>query len=145
LGPGERSFIQDLVHLLNSEARFPEAVCLALLANEPFFVDLHPERALGQLLHYAQFPFADLLAYFRLRLIFILSVLNSLTATQWSRTIREEGKKRRESVYWRARALALHEHEHMDDLTRKLTGTVGADKKGGSSRLILPGSTRKIS
>ena len=37
--------------------------------------------------------------------------------------IREEGKQRKESVYWRARTLALHELEHITDLERKLLKT----------------------
>jgi hypothetical protein len=35
--------------------------------------------------------------------------------------IREAGKKRKESVYWRARALAMHELDHLTDLQNKLT------------------------
>lgn len=120
LRPGERSFVQDLAHLLNSEARFPEAVYLALFADEPLLVTIHPERELGKLLHYEQFAADDLLAYFQLRRAFLLPLLESLTVEQWQRTIREAGKKRRESIYWRARALALHEHEHLADLEQKL-------------------------
>jgi hypothetical protein len=121
LGLGERSFIEDLAHLLNSEARFPEAICLALLADEPVFIDLHPERQLGKLLRFDQFSFVDLLAYFRLRRSFVLHMLASLSEAQWSRAIREEGKRRKESVYWRARSLALHELEHLLDLEHKLS------------------------
>lgn len=121
LGPGERSFTEDLAHLLNSEARFPEAVYLALLADEPVFIDLHPERQLGKLLRYDQFAFGDLLAYFKLRRTFVLRMLASLSEAQWSRAIREEGKQRQESVYWRTRSLGLHELEHLLDLERKLS------------------------
>jgi len=47
LGPGERSSAEDLAHLVNCEARSSEAIYLALLADEPVFVDIHPERRLG--------------------------------------------------------------------------------------------------
>jgi DinB superfamily len=120
LGPGERSFVEDLAHLLNSEARSSEAIYLALLVDEPLFVDIHPEREWGKLLHYDQFSFSDLLAYFKLRRTLLLRVLASLEPVQWSRVIREEGKKRKESVYWRARSLAMHELEHLSVIENKL-------------------------
>jgi hypothetical protein len=120
LSVGERSFTEVLAHLINSEARSSEAIYLALLADEPLFVNVHSERQWGKLLRYDQFPFADLLPYFKLRRTVLLRVLNSLREAQWSRTIREEGKKRRESVYWRARTIALHELEHLLDVESKL-------------------------
>jgi hypothetical protein len=119
---GERSFTEDLAHLLNSEARSSEAIYLALLAEEPLLVDIHPERQWGKLLRYDQLDFWDLLAYFKLRRTVLLRVLASLRGEQWSRTIREEGKQRKESVYWRARAMALHEEEHLADLESKIGG-----------------------
>jgi hypothetical protein len=121
LGSGERSFIEELAHLLNCEARSAEAIYLALLANEPIFVNIHPERQLGKLLRYDQFSVSELLAYFTFRRTVLLRVLASLTEKQWSRTIREEGKKRQESVYWQIRSLALHEFEHVSDIERKLS------------------------
>jgi hypothetical protein len=120
LGSGERSFTEDLAHLINSEARSSEAIYLALLAEEPPFPDIHSERQWGKLLRFDLFPFSDLLAYFKLRRMVLLRVLAALTEEQWSRAIREEGKKRKEAVYWRARALAIHELEHLSDLQRKL-------------------------
>jgi hypothetical protein len=66
-------------------------------------------------------PFDDLLAYFTFRRQVLLRVLAGLSDAQWSRTIREEGKARQESVYWRARGLAHHEQSHLSDLARKLT------------------------
>jgi hypothetical protein len=122
LGLGERSFTEVLAHLINSEARSSEAIYLALLAEEPLFPDIHSERQWGKLLRYDLLAFSDLLAYFRLRRKVLLRVLASLTEEQWSRVIREEGKKRKESVYWRARSLAMHELEHLTDLQSKLTG-----------------------
>lgn len=120
LGSGERSFTETLAHLINTEALSSEAIYLALLEDEPFLVKIHAERDLGRLLRYDLLPFADLLAYFRVRRIVLLRVLNSLTEEKWSRCIREEGKQRKESVYWRARGQALHELEHLQDLEDKL-------------------------
>jgi len=116
LGVGERSATQVLAHLLNCEARSAEAMYLALLADEPLLVDLHPERQWGKLMQYDQFVFSDLLAYFKLRRQMLLGVLNRLTEVQWSRAIREAKKQRKESVYWRARSLALHELEHLAEI-----------------------------
>jgi len=42
-----------------------------------------------------------------------------LKEAEWSRTIREEGKKRKESVYWRARTIVMHELDHVGDLEKK--------------------------
>lgn len=120
LGEGERSFAEGLAHLLNCEARSFESICLALLAKEPVFTPIHPERDLGKLLRYELLPIDELLAYFKLRRAVLLNVLSPLSEGKWSRVVREEGKQRRESVYWQARGLALHELEHVDDLEKKL-------------------------
>ena len=120
LGSGERSFTEDLAHLIHCEARSSEAIYLALLVDEPTFLDIHPERQWGKLLKFDQFPFSELLAYFKLRRTALLRVLASLTEKQWERSIREQGKKRKESVYWRARTIAMHELEHLTDLQTKL-------------------------
>jgi hypothetical protein len=120
LGSGERSFTEDLAHLIHSEARSSEAIYLALLLDEPTFPDIHSERQWGKLLRFDLFPFSDLLAYFKLRRNVLLRILAALTEEQWERSIHEEGKQRKESVYWRARSLAMHEFEHLSDLQRKL-------------------------
>jgi hypothetical protein len=120
LRAGERSFIEDLAHLINSEARISETIYLALLADEPYFLNIHSERQWGKLLRFDWFDFTDLLAYFKLRRKVLLRVLTALTPDRWSRTIREEGKQRKESIYWRARSLAMHELEHLIDLENKI-------------------------
>ena len=120
LGKGERSITECLAHILNCESRTSEVILLALVAKEPSFTPLHPERGVGPLLHYEQLPFPRLLDYFELRRELLLKLLRSLKPTQWSRAVREEGKQRRESVYWQARGQALHELEHLEDLQGKL-------------------------
>ena len=120
LGNGERSFVECLAHLLNCEARTSEAITLALLAKEPPFVPIHPERELGRLLRFDRMDFHELLAYFTFRRKVLLGVLHSLKESQWSRVIRQAGKQRNESVYWQARGQALHELEHIQDLETKL-------------------------
>ena len=119
-GDGERSFLEDVVHLINCEARTSQAMYLAMLVDEPLFVNVHPERQWGELLHLEQFEFSELLTYFTFRRKVLLSVLHTLNDLKWGRVIREEGKQRKESVYWQARALALHELEHVTDLETKL-------------------------
>jgi hypothetical protein len=120
LGTGERSFIEDLAHLIHSEARASEAIYLALLLDLPLIPDIHSERDWGKLLRYDLLESSDLLAYFKIRRAVLLRVLRSLTEEQWERSIRENGKKRQESVYWRARALAMHELDHLMDLQKKI-------------------------
>lgn len=120
LGEGQRSLVQDLAHVINSEEINAQAIYLALLLDEPLLHDVHPERDWGHLLRRDTFPFAELLAYFKLRRVVLMRVLRSLNEAQWHRTIREEGKQRRESVYWRARVIALHEADHIADLERRI-------------------------
>lgn len=120
LGAGERSFIECLAHLTNCEAITADAIYLALMLNEPAIAPIHAERDLGKLLRFDQMEFSELLSYFTFRRKILLGVLHSLPEKKWSRTIREEGKRRKESVYWRARGQAMHELEHLTDLERKL-------------------------
>ena len=118
---GQRSFAETLAHLIHCEDRSSEAIYLALLVNEPLVPEVHPERQWGKLLRYDLLDTSDLLVYFRMRREVLLRILGSLSAVQWARAIRETGKKRKESVYWRARAMALHELEHLSDLEATLT------------------------
>lgn len=120
LGSGERSFTEALAHLINCEAITAESIHLALLKDEPILPGIHAERDLGKLLRVDQLPFPDLLAYFKLRRKILLRVLESLNEEKWSRCVRESGKQRKESVYWRARGQAVHELEHLVDLESKL-------------------------
>ena len=120
LGEGERSLTETLAHLVNSEARTSEAIYLALLVDEPLMANVHSERDWAKLLRYDLSDFDELLSYFKFRRKVMLRVLSELKEAQWSRSIREEGKQRKETVYWRARSLALHEAEHLSDLENKL-------------------------
>ncbi len=120
LGSGERSCTEALAHLINSEAITSEAIYLALMMDEPLIANIHAERDLGALLRFDLLPFAELLAYFKLRRTVLMRVLEALTEQEWSRVIREEKKQHKESVYWRARGQALHELEHLQDLEIKL-------------------------
>lgn len=120
LGEGERSFHQDLVHLLNVEARSFEVICLAFFAPDPLLAPVHAERDFGKLVRFDRLEFGELLTYFHLRRKVLLGVLTDLQPADWARHIREPGKQRQESIYWRMRGAALHELEHLTDLQRKL-------------------------
>lgn len=121
LGTGERSATEVLAHLLNCEARSSEAIYAALLVNEPELIELHPERQWGKLLQYGHFPFTELLAYFKFRRTALLRVLAALKPKQWLRAVHEAGKQRQETVYWKARTLAVHEAEHVAELEKTLS------------------------
>lgn len=118
--PGERSFAAVVAHLINTEARSNEAIVLALTLREPLQPKIHAERDYGRLLRHDLMLVADMLAYARFRRTALLRVLRGLAPEQWARVVREEGKARRESVYWLARALALHEEEHLMELQGKI-------------------------
>jgi hypothetical protein len=120
LGKGERTPTEALAHMLNVEAISSEMIYQALLVKEPFFADIHPERDWGKLLRFDLLNFSELFAYFLIRRKVLLQVLSGLKEKDWSRTIREEGKQRKESVYWRARTIAMHELDHLGDLEKKL-------------------------
>jgi hypothetical protein len=121
LGEGERSLTETLAHLVNSEARTSESIYLALLMDEPLIVTIHSERDWGRLLQYDLSDFDELLLYFKFRRKVMLRVLSDLSEAQWFRAICEEGKQRKETVYWRARSLALHEVEHVGELKEKIS------------------------
>ena len=123
LGKGERSFTEDLTHLINGEARSAEMIYQALLVNEPFFSDFHPDRDWGKLTRFDLLDFSDLLSYFKTRRKVLLKVLSGLKDAEWSRAVQEQGKKRKESVYWRARTIVMHELDHVGDLEKKI-GTI---------------------
>ena len=120
LGKGERTPTEVLAHVLNGEARWSEMIYQALLVNEPFFADIHPERDWGKLLRFDLLDFSELLAYFIIRRKVLLRVLSRLKEKDWGRAVREEGKQRKESVYWRARTIAVHELDHLGNLESKL-------------------------
>ena len=120
LGKDERTPTEVLAHVINGEAISSEMIYQALLVKEPFFADIHPERDWGKLLRFDLLDFSELLAYFIIRRKLLLRVLSGLKEKDWSRAIREEGKQRKESVYWRARTIAMHELDHLGDLETKL-------------------------
>ncbi len=116
LKEGERSLTENLAHLLHCEAVNAEFIHQALMREGHPFSGIHPERDFGNLVHYELFPFDSLLDYFKFRRTVLLRVLSALTMEQWARSLPEKGKKRAESVYWRARSMALHESEHITEI-----------------------------
>lgn len=122
LGKGERTPAEVLAHMINGEARSTDMIYQALLVHEPFFAHVHPDRNWGKLVRFDLLDFSELLAYFNIRRKILLRVLSGLKEKDWARAVREEGKQRKESVYWRARSLVMHELDHLGDLEKKLKG-----------------------
>jgi hypothetical protein len=120
LGRGERPFARDLAHPRRCEARSSEGIYLALLARQPAFLDIHPACKFGRPLRYDLLLVSDLLACFKIRRLLMLRVLRELKPAQWTRTLRQVGKQHLQSVYLRARSIALHELENVSALERKL-------------------------
>ena len=116
LKTGERSITENMAHLLHCEAVNAEFIYLALMRAGHPFSGIHPERDFGNLVHFELFPFDSLLDYFKFRRAVLLRVLSTLKFEQWSLSLPEKGKKRAESVFWRARSMALHEMEHIMDI-----------------------------
>lgn len=111
--PGKRSFKETLHHFLNIEALNYVTIYPALLIDKPKVYGLHAERDLGRLRLYEDFTRDELLTSFDLERRKTLNFLKALKKTDWQRQIIESGKSRQETIYWRARALALHDHTHV--------------------------------
>ena len=120
MADGERTFTENLAHIINCEARATDFIYQALMLKEPLMIKIHPERNLGKLWQLQQFEFSELLAYFTFRRKLLMSVLEGLKPAQWSRVVREEGKQRKESVYLMARGTALHELTHVEEMANRL-------------------------
>lgn len=125
LGAGERSFKRDLTHLIYCAERGADPIHHALLLNDAFMPRIHAERDWGALMQYEAFEIAELMAYFSFRRSALLRLLQGLSRGQWERTVRREGVKRAESVYYSARGLAVHELGHLEDLAGKLGRLLG--------------------
>lgn len=125
LGEGERSFKRDLTHLIYCAERAAEPIHHALLLKEALMPRIHAERDWGALMRYEAFDIAELMAYFSFRRTALLRILQGLSRQQWERTVRREGVKRAESVYYSARGLCVHELGHLEDLAGKLGRPLG--------------------
>ena len=110
---GKRSFRENLIHLLNVENLDSMIITQALTFDKPEVLPLHSERDIGKLSMYNDLNTNELLSYFKLRRKILMKLFLSLSNEQWQRQIIELHKSRQESVYWRARGLALHEYEHI--------------------------------
>ncbi|MYD10721.1 MAG: DinB family protein [Chloroflexi bacterium] len=121
LGVGERSFKRDLTHLIYCAERGADPIHHALLLPDAFMPRIHAERDWGALMRYESFEINELMAYFDFRRAALLRILHGLSQKQWERSVRREGVKRRESVYYLARGLAIHELGHLEDLAGKLS------------------------
>lgn len=124
LGEGERSFKRDVTHLIYCAERGSDPIHHALLLREPFMPRIHAERDWGKLMAYEAFDIEELMAYFRFRRMALLRILGGLSRDDWERSVRREGVKRSESVYYAARGLCLHELGHLEDLAGKLGKTL---------------------
>lgn len=111
--PGKRSFKETLMHFLNIEALNYVTIYPAFLIDKPEVHDIHAERDLGRLRLYEDFTKTELLKAFELERKKTLNFLRALKQTDWQRQIIESGKARQESIYWRIRALALHDYAHL--------------------------------
>ena len=120
LGEAERSFKRDLTHLCYCAERGADPIHHALLLDLPFMPRIHAERDWGKLMRYESFQIAELLAYYDFRRRALMRILRGLSRAQWERSVRREGVKRQESVYYAARGLCLHELDHLEDLASKL-------------------------
>lgn len=113
---GKRSFRETLIHLLNIEGLNYATIYPAFLLNKPMVHPLHAERDLDRLGLFLDFQLNELLEAFCLERRKSLSFLKSLKKSEWHRQFAEENKAGKETIYWRARGLAIHDFTHVQIL-----------------------------
>jgi hypothetical protein len=74
---------------------------------------------MAPLVNYEHFQISDLLSYYFFRRETFLRVLADLSTAEWENVVRRVSK-RPDTIYQLARALALHEAEHLEDIAGKL-------------------------
>lgn len=119
LTENEWSFKQHLAHLLSREEITSQSIYYALLVDDPILPDIHPQRQWASLVDYEHFPVSGLFNSYNFRRNTLLRVLAELTDAEWEYTV-SRASKRPDTIYRLARALALHEVDHLDDIAGKL-------------------------
>jgi hypothetical protein len=112
LGEGKRSAKGMLIHVLNCDWVVNEQIYLALLKKTPKVMRIHPERDFGKRIQLGNLSFSELADYYTLRRRILISVLENLKPKDWDRSIEQEGKARKETVYLLVRGTAIHEYHH---------------------------------
>lgn len=112
----KRSFRETLIHLLNIEGLNYTTIYPAFLLNKPKVYPIHAERDFGRLGLFQDFQLKELLEAFCLERKKTLSFLKSLKRSDWLKQLVEENKARKETIYWRARELAIHDFTHIQIL-----------------------------
>ncbi len=113
---GKRSMRETLIHLLNVEGLNYMTIYPAFLLNKPNVYPLHAERDFDRLSLFRDFKFNQLLEAFCCERRKTLNFMRSLERNDWLKQLIESGKARMESIYWRARGLAIHDFTHIQIL-----------------------------
>jgi hypothetical protein len=77
---------------------------------------LHAEKDFDRLNLFIGLQSNELLEAFRLERRKSLNFFKSLKKSDWFKQLKEEGKTREETIYWRARGLAIHDFTHVQIL-----------------------------
>jgi len=113
---GKRSFRETLLHLLNMEGLNYTTIYPAFLLNKPKVYPIHAERDFGRLGLFSDFSLDELLEAFFFERRKSLSFLKSLKKSDWQKQLAEKDKAREETIYWRARMMAIHDFMHVQTL-----------------------------
>ncbi len=116
LSDGKRSFRETLIHLLNIEFLNYTTIYPAFLLNKPVIHPIHSERDFDRLSLFLDFELNELLDAFCMERRKSLSFLKSLKESDWMKQLVEVNKAREETIYWRARGLAIHDFTHIQIL-----------------------------
>jgi len=77
---------------------------------------LHAEKDFDRLSLFSGLGLNELVEAFSLERKKTLNFLKSLRKSDWCRQLKEENKAREETIYWRARGLAIHDFTHVQIL-----------------------------
>ena len=113
---GKRSLRETLIHLLNMEGLNYTTIYPAFLLNKPTIYPIHAERDFDRLNLFSDFHLNELLGAFCFERRKSLSFLKSLSERDWFKQLTEKDKTREETIYWRARVLAIHDFTHVQIL-----------------------------
>lgn len=116
LAEGKRSFKETLMHLIHSDMSSTNKIYYCMMRDNPTVENTHPENDWAPVLMLDKLSVKELLRYFTLKRKILMELLHSLDMKTWVRKFKVEGNKKSLNVYKEARAMALHEEEHLSTL-----------------------------
>ena len=131
LAPGPRiwSALEILAHLRGCEDIWSHSIYTMLTQEQPI-LPLIDERSWTKVMGYTQLDFHLSFQTFRLRRAELVTVLQSLPETAWTRSAIIEGRSH--TVFSQVRRMGLHEQEHCNQIEALFLPKAQSFEKDGS-------------